>query len=185
MRAMMISLFVAAGLFAQQCTLEKLEWIAFKTPLKIGVPGSFERIAFIPPKNGCLEGARVLINKHSVDTGNEVRDKTLEVAFFSKLKGDIEAKITSAAKDRLMVAITLNGVTKEIPFYYKKEGSLHKAHGVIDLLDFSAARQLRSLTKACYDLHAGKTWSDVELRFEIKEGGAKPAGESEMHKSML
>ena len=178
-------LALAAALFGAECELRLLEWRAFKTPLKIGVKGTFDRIAYIPPKNGCLEGARVLINKHSVDTGNEVRDKTLDMAFFSKLPGDITAKIEAVKKDRLDVAITLGGITKIVPFHYKKEDDTHKAHGVIDLLDFAAGDALRSINRACYDLHEGKTWSDVELRFEIKEGGAKPAGESEIHKSML
>ena len=186
MRGAALALMLAAGaLSARECELKTLEWTAFKTPLKTGVSGTFERIAYIPAKESCLEGSRAIINKHSVTTGNAARDKTLDMAFFSKLPGDITAKIEAVKKDRLDVAITLGGITKIVPFHYKKEGDTHKAHGVIDLLDFAADDALRSINRACYDLHEGKTWSDVELRFEIKEGGAKPAGEREMHKSML
>ncbi|MRI58176.1 MAG: hypothetical protein C6H99_01570 [Epsilonproteobacteria bacterium] len=149
-----------------QCQLHSLRWTAFKTPLKAGVKGTFDKIAFLPGK-ACLDGAEVIINKHSVNTGNKDRDKTLDEAFFSKLKGDIKAKIVHVDKKRMDVQITLNGQTKTIPFTYEKEEGSIEAHGVIDIFDFSGSKALQSINKACYDLHQGKTWNDVELSFTI------------------
>ncbi len=162
-------LFVTVAIFAlADCELESLQWTAFKTPLKLEVKGTFDKIAYTPGKN-CLEGAEVIINKHSVDTNNPGRDKTLDSFFFSKLKGDISAKIQSVGDKTLTVAITLNGVTKDVPFSYEKKGSTITAKGVIDLFDFSSSEALHSINKACYAKHQGKTWNDVELRFIISE----------------
>ncbi len=162
-------LFAAAAIFAlADCELQSLQWTAFKTPLKLGVKGTFDKIAYTPGKN-CLQGAEVIINKHSVDTKNPGRDKTLDSFFFSKLKGDIRAKVKKIGDKTLTVAITLNGVTKEVPFFYEKKGSTLTAKGVIDLFDFSGSQALHSINKACFDKHQGKTWNDVELRFTISE----------------
>ncbi len=160
-------LFLVAAIFAMaECQLQSLQWTAFKTPLKLGVKGTFDKIAFVAGKN-CLEGAEVIINKHSVDTKNPARDKTLDSFFFSKLKGDIKAKIVAVKEKTMDVAVTLNEKTKTIPFAYTKIDGIIKARGVIDLFDFSGLEALRSINKTCFDLHQGKTWNDVELGFTI------------------
>ena len=45
---------------------------------------------------------------------------------------------------------------------------LLKASGTIDMFDFALNKAHASISKACYDLHAGKTWSDVAVSAEIK-----------------
>jgi len=162
-----IALLATLSIFAlAECQLQSLQWTAFKTPLKLGVKGTFDKMTFVKGKN-CLEGAEVLINKHSVNTKNLGRDKTLDSFFFSRLKGDIKAKIVAVKEKTLDVAITLNGVTKTIPFFYTKKDGVIRAKGVIDLFDFSGSEALRSINKACFDKHQGKTWNDVELGFTI------------------
>ena len=162
-----IALLAALSIFAlAECQLQSLQWIAFKTPLKLGVKGTFDKIDFATG-DGCLEGAKVHIYKSSVDTKNPGRDKTLRLFFFDRLKGAIEAKILKVHEKTLDVAITLNGTTKTIPFFYTKKDGLIHAKGVIDLLDFDASKALSSIAKACFDKHQGKTWNDVELRFTI------------------
>jgi len=166
MKKVILIALSAAALLAAECSLQSLTWTAYKTPLKLGVKGTFDKIAFIEGKN-CLEGARVIINKHSVDTKNPGRDKTLDEFFFSKLKGDIKAKIEKVGDKTLDVAITLNGVTKKIPFTYTKKGGIIEAKGVIDIFDFSGSEALASIAKACFDKHQGKTWNDITLTFTI------------------
>ena len=51
---------------------------------------------------------------------------------------------------------------------YTYENGLFKAAGVIDLGDFGALNALTSINRACYDLHAGKTWQDVDIAFALK-----------------
>ena len=161
--------FTSIVLFASaDCQLQNLQWTAFKTPLKLGVKGTFDKITYTPGKN-CIKGAEVIIDKHSVDTKNPGRDKTLDSFFFSRLQGDIRAKIKSVGDKTLTVAVTLTGVTKNVPFFYEKKGSTLTAKGVIDLFDFSGLEALRSINKACFDKHQGKTWNDVELGFTITE----------------
>ncbi|MCB4763942.1 MAG: YceI family protein, partial [Sulfurovum sp.] len=50
-----------------------------------------------------------------------------------------------------------------LDYHYEKEE--FKAQGNIDLLDFAAGQALASINKACYDLHKGKTWSDISIGF--------------------
>ena len=177
----------AVAIFAlADCQLQSLQWTAFKTPLKLGVKGTFDKITFVKGKN-CLEGAEVIINKHSVDTKNPGRDKTLRLFFFDRLKGPIEAKILKVHEKTLDVAITLHGVTKTIPFFYTKKDGLIHAKGVIDLFDFDASKALSSIAKACFDKHQGKTWNDVELHFtiDVKTTVDKAKEAIESFKSMM
>ena len=162
----MVLISVLAALSFAQCELQSMQWTAFKTPLKLGVKGTFDKIAFVAGKN-CLDGAEVIINKHSVDTKNPGRDKTLDEFFFSKLRGDIKAKVLKVNEKTLDVAVTMNGVTKTVPFTYTKKDGVIEAKGVIDIFDFGANSALASIAKACYDKHQGKTWNDVELSFTI------------------
>ena len=162
-----IALLAALSIFAlAECQLQSLQWTAFKTPLKLGVKGTFDKINFTKGDE-CLKGAKVSIDKSSVDTKNPGRDKTLRLFFFDRLEGDIKAKIVAVKEKTLDVAVTLNGVTKTIPFFYTKKDGLIHAKGVIDLFDFSGLEALRSINKACFDKHQGKTWNDVELHFTI------------------
>ncbi len=180
----LILLALAAIFVLADCQLQSLQWTAFKTPLKLGVKGTFDKIAYTPGKN-CLKGAEVIINKHSVDTKNPGRDKTLDSFFFSHLKGDIRAKIKNVGDKTFTVTITLNGVTKDVPFFYEKKGSLISAKGVIDLFDFSGSKALRSINKACFAKHKGKTWNDVELGFTINEQIPTNINSEEEVKSMM
>ncbi|BAF70262.1 YceI family protein [Nitratiruptor sp. SB155-2] len=168
MKKIVVTALSIASLFASECSVQNLTWTAYKTPLKLGVTGSFDKIAFTQGKQ-CLEGAKVTINKHSVNTKNPGRDRTLDQFFFSLLKGDIVAKILKVHEKRLDVAITLNGITKTVPFTYTKDGNLIQAKGVIDIFDFQGNKALASIAKACFDKHQGKTWNDVTLTFEIAQ----------------
>ena len=62
----------------------------------------------------------------------------------------------------------MNGVTKTIPMKLDFDDDEIEAEGHIDLADFNMLPSLSSITKACYDLHKGKTWQDVEIKFELK-----------------
>ena len=59
----------------------------------------------------------------------------------------------------------MNGTTKTVPMKYHYENGKFDATGVIDLVDFAAGEALSSINKACFDLHKGKTWSDVTIGF--------------------
>ncbi len=183
---MTIIALTTVALFAGECSLQSLTWTAFKTPLKLGVKGTFDKISFTKGKD-CLKGANVTIDKQSVDTKNPGRDKTLDQFFFSKLKGNIEAKLLNVNEKTLDVAITLNGITKIVPFFYTNKDGVITAKGVIDIFDFQGDKALRSIAKACFDKHQGKTWNDVSLQFVIdnKSSIQKAKGVVERFKSMM
>jgi hypothetical protein len=55
--------------------------------------------------------------------------------------------------------------THKVTFDYTvTDGNLY-AKGKIDLKDFGMLPSLEAINKACYDLHEGKTWQDVEIAF--------------------
>ena len=166
---------------------------AFKTPLKIGVGGEFNSVEYVnnnktaPNLSTLLKGAKVTINTASVDSGNAIRDKKLAELFFGKLtQNEIDAKILDLKLDKadgkskaltgvVTIEIMMNGVIHpaELKFTYEKD--IFQADGSIDLADYKALGALASINKACYDLHRGKTWSDVGISFNmiIKENCQK------------
>ena len=176
-KAVIVMIAAASMLLAQECTWRvkdvQVEWEAFKTPLKVGVKGSFGtiKLSAMPDKNvdGLLEGAKVVIETASVDSKNRGRDAKL-VKFFFRTQGveTITAEIKSLHKEIADVEITMNGVTRTVPMKLERDDDNVEAEGVIDLADFDMLPSLESLNKACYDKHQGKTWQDVELSFELQ-----------------
>ncbi len=163
----------------------KVNWTAYKTPLKIGVGGSFKKIDYVPVapvgKNfrEILVGSKVTIDTGSVDSKHEARDKTLVASFFQKMAGskikaeivDIKAHKREGRGPRLgviTIKMEMNGKVRHVPLRYHYEDGTMKAEGVIDLADFSGFGALLSINKACFDLHEGKTWSDVAIGFEMQ-----------------
>ncbi|MDY0121985.1 MAG: YceI family protein [Sulfurimonas sp.] len=170
------ALFTSSALFAQ-CNFDsqdiKVGWTAFKTYEKIGVGGSFDKVALSSSSASSLaktlEGTSVEIDTSSVNTNHAERDATLVKSFFEvQNTSSIKAKILKVSEKSLDVAIEMNGVTRTIPFKYTKSEGKVEAHGVIDLGDFHMLLALGAINKACYDLHAGKTWQDVSLSFTLQ-----------------
>ena len=163
---------LALSLFGYEANNVHVEFKAFKTPLKKGVKGTFDNIILHSHKaknfNEALLETSVTIDTSSINSKNTQRDEKLVASFFD-VQGvkKIEAKIIKVEKKILVVAITMNDKTLNIPFKYEKEFREVEAEGVIDLADFDMLPSLQSINKACYDLHQGKTWQDVELEFEL------------------
>ena len=68
----------------------------------------------------------------------------------------------------VLVEVMMNGKGLNVPMAYSYEKGLFTAKGVIDLGDFKALDALTSINRACYDLHDGKTWQDVNIGFILK-----------------
>lgn len=177
MKALFLGLLTTAILMAGECTYRvkdiDITWKAYKTPAKIGVGGTFDaiKLSAMPDKTpeSLLEGAKVIVDTQSVDSKNRGRDAKL-VKFFFNVQGvkTITAEVKRLDKDTAYVDITMNGTTRTIPMKVAFDDDDIKAEGYIDLGDFGMLPSLESITKACYDLHQGKTWQDVEIAFEIK-----------------
>ncbi len=178
--------FGAGGCLLTQQKKIDVTWKAYKTLAKIGVGGKFTSVEYTPAslegKNfkELFIGSKVKIDKFKISTGNEGRDETLVKMFFDKLKGDyIEAKIVDIKattkhekgkprKGVVKVEISMNGKRVVVPMNYIYDRGDFRAKGTIDLFDFSAFKALASINKACFNLHEGKTWNDVEIGFHTK-----------------
>jgi polyisoprenoid-binding protein YceI len=168
-----ISLSLSAATCQYEAKNSSMTWSAFKTYSKLAVNGTFDKMSLKSSKadslNKMLISTSIKIDTASVDTKNSARDKTLNEYFFSKLSSStIDAKIVSIDDKGAVVNITLNGVSLDIPF--KKSSSSNsniEYEGHIDLGDFNALLALKSINQACYELHSGKTWSHVALKFSV------------------
>ena len=180
-RAMLIGLLLTSiNLLAKDCELTadkgnvNLDWIAFKTEEKLPVKARFKYLG-IPKKikgNGLadfLTGISFDIDTTSTSTRNTARDANIVKYFFQKFVGgmSIKGKTLNLTADKLKVAITMNKVTKMIDLTVKQKGKKITAKGNVDVLDFKLSSALESINKACYALHKGKTWSQVDLVLTI------------------
>ena len=180
-------LLITSKLYAKCVMLENqaenivLTWTAFKTPAKVGVNGSFDKINLKTPKKGSSVGDFVSkttfeIDSKSVNTKNKARDMKIAKHFFSFANNSlITGKFLSMKNKTLEMEITMNGQTKTVPMVYvaNDEKNTFVARGHIDVFDFLLNGQLSAINKACYALHKGKTWSDVALKLEAKLSNCK------------
>jgi polyisoprenoid-binding protein YceI len=153
----------------------KVGWEAYKTPLKVGVKGTFKKYGIKKSFKGnsikdLLEGISFKIDGASVYSKNEERDAKLAKNFFLLMSKDqfISGKVKSYAKKVLTLTITMNGVTRDVPLKVELKDDELEAQGHIDILDFSMSKSLNAINKACFALHEGKTWSDVEIELKAK-----------------
>lgn len=182
MKKSLIVLAAMASMMYAECTVEPsgaidVGWEAYKTPSKAGVKGAFDKVKVSGLQAGgsiagLLKGSRVTIEAASVDSKNPGRDAKLATYFFGLMEGKtIEAEVVTVegaeTTGKVVVAITMNGVTKKVPMAYTATKSEVMANGYIDLADFSALAAVASINKACYELHQGKTWQDVAIRFTL------------------
>ncbi len=175
----------AGGCLLVQPSHMGVGWVAYKTLAKVGVSGKFTSVKYTPHalegKNfrELLVGSKVSIDVAQIDTGNKERDATLVKYFFGKLSNEkIEATIKSIVADprvkdkprtgEIETTISFNGKSLIIPMKYHYNDSKFDAKGTIDLADFDALPALTSINKSCYELHKGKTWSDVTIGFHTE-----------------
>lgn len=195
MRKVLFSVVVAgvlsSSLFAGPCVLAQtgavdVVWTGYKTEKKVGVSGGFDGVVYTPVKKegdsfkDILVGSKVTIDTAKVNSKNSARDEKLAKFFFGMMNSkNIEAKIVAIKADKtpkgaprggvVDVEISMNGVKKVTQMkYVYGEDLMFNASGVIDLADFDASKALSSINQACYDLHEGKTWSEVGISFKTK-----------------
>jgi len=175
--------YASTGCVLVQSADMNVTWKAYKTLAKLGVGGQFTTVKYTPNKlegknfRELFVGSKVSIDISKINTGNPARDKTLVKYFFHNLKGEtIEAKIIDIKRTdkhikgkprtgTIDVEITMNAKTLIIPMKYRYSEEHFQATGTIDLFDFDARYALASINKSCYDLHKGKTWTDVSIGF--------------------
>lgn len=181
MKKFALTILAASTLLMADCSYSKsgevaVNWTAFKTPMKKGVNGTFRSIVYKGNQKGAslsklLKGAQVMIQTNNVDSGNRGRDAKLVQFFFNQMDGQmLEARVIDMdeVSKIVLVEVLMNGKGLNVPMAYTYENGLFSAKGVIDLGDFKALDALKSINRSCYDLHAGKTWQDVNIGFAMK-----------------
>jgi hypothetical protein len=151
-----------------------LKWTGFKTAQKVGVSGTFKNVEFKISKNDdfaeFLKSANVKIDTLSFDSGLDVRNKSIVSTLFSlKSSENILATISKVdmKNKTLTLKLTMNEVTKNVPMtYYINKGSII-AKGQIDILDYNMSDSFAKFAKACFDLHEGKSYSEVHIAFTL------------------
>jgi polyisoprenoid-binding protein YceI len=163
----------------------KVGWTAFKTTKKAGVKGGFDKVSYAGPAESpslrqALLGSVVSIETSSVNTGDVGRDANL-LNFFFKLAttesirafvSDVKIGNDNNVAGSATLTLVYNGKSKQVPMAYTvNEGKRFEMNGKINVLDLGLSPALKSLNKACFELHKGadkvsKTWPDVEIRVE-------------------
>ena len=151
-----------------------LKWTAYKFTNKVGVSGTFDRIAVnnTKPSNNMKEvltGADFSIETASVNSGNPERDPKLVAFFFNQLVGtNINGKIISINKEEAVLAITMNGKTVDIVGKLVEEGNKVTLTAAVDMTDFEGLDAVASLNEVCSAQHTeadgeSKLWPDVDI----------------------
>lgn len=162
----------------------RVEWTAFKTTAKAPVKGTFNQMTLAGPTSaqslkGLAKGLSITIDGASVESNNPGRNVTLSQFFFQKFAptAAIKASVVSLegddTKGTLNIAVTLNGVSKTLPFAYTVEAGVLQAKATMSMRAFALKAAFKSLHNACASLHTGsdgvsKTWDDVELALSSK-----------------
>jgi len=166
-------LLASASLWALEVQNTTVKFTAFKTYAKIGVSGVFEKL-HVNTNTGdtvisLLKNATANIDTSSVNSGNKGRDIKLVQKFFDVQNvTNIQAKIINVTDKTLILKLTMNLRTLKIPMQYSVKNNTINAKGVIDLADFAMLKSLKSLNKACYVRHKGKTWQDVDISLTMQ-----------------
>lgn len=181
MKLILISLITAfsGALFADDCSYQiskndvRVEWTAFKTPSKAGVGGGFNKLGLekdvyaAKSASAALRGAKFAIDTSSVDTKNPGRDAKIAKFFFQNVK-KIKGTVLVSDQDSMVLELEMNGEKVKVPMTIEASEKSLKANGVLDIMDFGMNEHLAALNKACFELHQGKTWSDVEVALKAK-----------------
>jgi len=153
----------------------KIEWTAYKTTDKVGVKGKFEKVNIISGGEGdtakdAINNTEFSIPVSSIFTSDTSRDFKIRKFFFGIMDNTklLSGKFTLENDSIGYVDLTMNGVSKKLPFKYTLEGKQFSMTATMDVLNWNAQSSIDSLNVACKDLHKGldgvsKTWSEVAL----------------------
>lgn len=156
-----------------------VQWTGYKTTDKVPVKGTFKEINITNSNTGttapsALEGLAFEIPVSSIYSKDSIRDGKLNQFFFAVMENTLSLKGTFSIKDETHgnVAISMNGLTKELPFTYEMSKDTIVINGKMDLNNWGSEAALGSLHEVCLELHTGadgisKTWDEVGIQAKI------------------
>ncbi|WP_271405398.1 YceI family protein [Tenacibaculum soleae] len=161
--------------FILQDADNNINWTAYKTTEKIPVNGHFQKITITANGEGntakeAINNAEFTIPVSSVFTKDTSRDFKIKKFFFGIMNNTklLSGKLVLENDSIGYSNITMNGVTKKLPFKYSLNGKTFNLTGKLQITNWGAEKALTSLNEACKDLHKGadgvsKTWDDVAI----------------------
>lgn len=161
--------------FAVSRAKHEIGFTAYKFTEKFPVKGYFKQVNIISGGEGnsikeAINNTEFEVPISSLFTQDTSRDYKIQKFFFGVMTNtkSLTGKFTITDDTNGSVSLTMNGVTKDVPFTYAIEGSKFSMKAVMDVTDWNASEALASLNKICKDLHTGtdgvsKTWSEVAL----------------------
>ncbi|CAM1339801.1 YceI family protein [Tenacibaculum aestuarii] len=161
--------------FVLQDATNTINWVAYKTTDKVPVKGQFQKVNITTGGEGdtakeAINDAEFSIPVSSIFTQDSSRDFKIRKFFFGIMdKTELLSGKLVLENDSIGYAdLTMNSVTKKLPFKYTLNGKEFSLSATMNISDWQAQNALDSLNTACNDLHKGadgvsKTWDDVAL----------------------
>ena len=156
-----------------------VQWTGYKTTDKIAVNGTFKEIKVLNMNSGStaagsLEGLEFEIPVSSIYSKDTLRDGKLKRLFFGVMDNTLNLKGKFSVKDTSngSIALSMNGLTKELPFTYEMSKDTILINANMDLNIWETQNALASIHEACLELHTGsdgvsKTWDEVGISAKI------------------
>lgn len=156
-----------------------VQWTGYKTTDKVAVNGTFKEISILNMNSGStaatsLEGLEFEIPVSSIYSKDTIRDGKLKRLFFGVMDNTLNLKGKFSVKDASngSIAISMNGLTKELPFTYDMSKDTILINATMDLNIWETQNALASIHQACLELHTGadgvsKTWDEVGISAKI------------------
>ncbi|CAM1349041.1 MULTISPECIES: YceI family protein [Tenacibaculum] len=153
----------------------KVNWTAYKTTEKIPVKGQFKKVNITAGGEGnsakeALNNAEFSIPVSSIFTSDSGRDFKIKKFFFGIMdKTELLSGKLVLENDSIGYSdITMNNVTKKLPFTYTLDGKKFSLNATMKVSNWEARKALDSLNTICKDLHKGadgvsKTWDEVAI----------------------
>ena len=157
-----------------------LNWTAYKTTDKIPVKGIFQEVKIINKKTatsveGVLNGLEFEIPVSSIYSKDSIRDWKLKEYFFGVMKNTLKltGKFHSEGNGKGKISLSMNGLTKDLPFTTEVNGDEISVNATMDLDTWQAQVAIESLNVVCNDKHKAadgisKTWNEVAINAKIK-----------------
>ncbi|WP_440069387.1 YceI family protein [Tenacibaculum discolor] len=152
-----------------------INWTAYKTTEKVPVNGQFQKVNITAggeanTAKDAINNAEFSIPVSSIFTKDTSRDFKIKKFFFGVMDNTelLSGKLVLENDSIGYANLTMNGVTKKLPFKYTLNGKEFSLNTTMKITDWQAENALDSLNTACKDLHKGadgvsKTWDEVAL----------------------
>lgn len=169
----------AAVVYAIDGEASTMQWTAYKTSDKVPVRGTFKSISIDQSGTssemaGALNDLTFEIPVKSIFSNDTLRDGKLVRFFFDIMENtsQLKGKFQVTDKSKGTIALSMNGVSKDLPFDYSVSGDTIVVNATMMVDNWGAQAALESLNEACKELHTGadgvsKTWNEVGIQAKI------------------